>query len=168
MGTIETSSPYKNEPKVHTFDSAEEALSFADAVHQGTASQKWWKKIDIGYYDSKLAAQELISREVKENGLNIVSVLPDTFFGPYDFFIGNGMYLIRIYNNSMPGVLKEPCLLSRAMVKAASYPSFYSNEKAEQELGYTPQFSFKKAVADMYDYYKKIAYFSKKTRLIDK
>lgn len=254
LGTIETSNPYENEKKVHSFDSSEDALSFADAVHNERAPKKWWKKIGIGYYDSKLVAQEMVLRAVRDQGLNIVSVLPGTFFGPYDIFIGNGMYLIRIYNNAMPGVLKaglplahvsdivrghilamekgkkgeryiitgrkednlfqkemahkiaevlqqkepqkeiksnfkvfppriakigaffselyskifnKPCLLSRAMIKAASYPSFYSNKKAKQELGYVPQYSFEKAVEDMYEYYQKIDYFSKKTRQID-
>ena len=33
-------------------------------------------------------------------------MLPGTAFGPYDFLIGNGLYLDSIYHGRMPGVLK--------------------------------------------------------------
>lgn len=255
IGTLETSNPYTNKPKLHTFNSPEEILNFADAIYNNSAPKKWWKKIKIGYHDSKLAAQELVNRSVRENNLNIVSVLPGTFFGPYDVFIGNGLYLIRIYNNKMPGVLsgglpllhvddivnghilamekgnkgaryiitgkeednlylkemalliaetlqkkepdkkikknfkifprflamrgaalselysklfKKPCVLSKAAIKAGLVPNFYSYQKAQQEIGYTPQKAFREAVEDMYDYYKKNDYFKKKGREIDK
>ncbi len=255
IGNIETSNPYKNKQKVHSFDSPEDTLKFADAIHDDTASKKWWKKTGIGYFDSKLAAQELVNRAVDEDDLDIVSVLPGTFFGPYDVFIGTGLYLIQVYNNGLPGVLKtgfpllhvddvvrghilamekgirgeryiitgnendnrylkdmvkiiasvikekepdrkirhkfitfpsflakfaaflsegysklfkKPCLLSRAAIKAASYPSFYSYEKANRDLGYTPEKSFREAVEDMYGYYKERGYFSKKGREMDK
>ena len=255
IGTIETSNPYTNEPNVHSFNSQEGALEFADSIHDGTGPKKWWKKIGIGYFDSKLAAQELISRAVDKDNLNIVSVLPGTFFGPYDIFIGTGLYLIQIYNNALPGVLKtgfplthvedvvighllamekgtagekyiitgkegdnrylkdmatiiakmlkekepdkkirtkfktfpfflakigalfselyaklfnKPCLLSRAAVKAASYPSFYSYEKANREIGYEPHRSFEEAISEMYDYMKQEDLFSEKGRRMDK
>ncbi|MGQ4873156.1 MAG: NAD-dependent epimerase/dehydratase family protein [Promethearchaeia archaeon] len=255
IGNLEDCNPYSSKIKLHTFNSAEEALKFAEAIHNNTAPKKWWKKIGIGYHDSKLAAQELVNFYVKKYDLDIVSVLPGTFFGPYDVFIGNGLYLIRIYNNKMPGVLKgglpllhvddvvrghilamkrgkkgeryiitgkkednlyqkemakiiaevlqkkepdkkikdkffifpkkiamfgatmselysklfkKPCILSRAMIKVGSVLNFYSYEKAERELGYTPQKSFKEAVEDMYDYYKMHNYFVKKGREIDK
>jgi dihydroflavonol-4-reductase len=74
-----------------------------------------------------------------------------------------GAFFSELYSK----IFNKPCLLSRAMIKAASYPSFYSNEKAKQELEYAPQYSFENAVEDMYEYYKKIDYFSKKTRQID-
>jgi len=255
IGTIETSNPYTNKPRLHTFKSPEHVLKFADSIYNGTSPKKWWKKIGIGYFDSKLAAQELVNRAVKEDNLDIVSILPGTFFGPYDIFIGTGMYLLRIYNNSMPGVLrggglpclhvedvvrghilavqkgktgeryiitgeekdnlylidvvkiigkvlkekepkrdirlkfiqispffakigatlvelfsklfKKPCVLSRGMVKGGSYPSFYSYEKAKKELGYNPQKSFREAIEDMYDYYKKNNFLIKKDREFD-
>ncbi|MHA1147211.1 MAG: NAD-dependent epimerase/dehydratase family protein [Promethearchaeota archaeon] len=255
IGTLETSDPYTNKPRLHSFKSSEEILEFTEAVHNKIAPKKWWKRIGIGYHDSKLAAQELVNRTVHDNDLNIVSILPGTFFGPYDTLIGNGLYLIRIYNNKMPGVLagglpllhvddivkghilamergkkgaryiitgreednlyqkdmaalianilqekepdrrinkkftvfpkflamrgaalselysklfNKPCVLSKAMIKAGSVPTFYSYEKAYQEIGYTPQKSFKEAVEDMYEYYKKFDYFKKKGREIDK
>ncbi|TFF93346.1 MAG: NAD-dependent epimerase/dehydratase family protein, partial [Promethearchaeota archaeon] len=256
LGTLDTSSPYENEPRLHSFHSKEEILEFADAVHQGYAPKKWWKEIGIGYYDSKLAAQELINRAVEKEHLNIVSVLPGTFFGPHDVFIGNGMYLIRVYNNAMPGgikggglplchvedvvrghvlamekgspgeryiitgreednlymtemlkviadviqerepdkkiktkfikiplflakmgasiaepilrIFKKPIVISKHIVRAGSYPSFYSYQKAHQDLGYSPQKTFRNAVEDMYEYYKRHDYFNKTQREVDK
>jgi dihydroflavonol-4-reductase len=117
----EESSPYvtirpeigKEIPKFHSFDSAEETLEFADAIHEGTAPKKWWKKIGIGYFDSKLAAQELVNRAYQDNKLPIVSCLPGQNYGPGDDMIGNGLYLLRIQSNSMPGYTKgggNPCV----------------------------------------------------------
>ncbi|MHA1144443.1 MAG: NAD-dependent epimerase/dehydratase family protein [Candidatus Helarchaeota archaeon] len=110
----EKTSPYISErpeigkevPKSHTFDSPEEALEFADAIHENRASKKWWKKIGIGYFDSKLAAQEIVNRYYKDEGLPVVSVLPGTNFGPGDEFIGSGLYILRIRNNALPGYTK--------------------------------------------------------------
>lgn len=99
----ETTDPYSAEPKFHSFASSEAALAFADGVHAGTAPRKWWKELGIGYFDSKLAAQELVSRAARDQGLPVASVLPGTIFGPYDHFVGNGIYLVRIYHNAMPG-----------------------------------------------------------------
>lgn len=241
IGTIETSDPYINENKVHSFDSKREILNFADSINENRAPKKWWKKIKIGYHDSKLAAQELVNRTVEEMDLDIVSVLPGTFFGPYDVFIGPGVYLVQVYNSGLPGVLKtgfplmhvedvvrghilamekgrkgekyiitgkeednrylkdmvniiaetilekepdkklrtkfitfpffiaklgaffselysklfkKPCILSKSTIKAASFPNFYSYEKAENDLGYTPEKTFKQGIEDLYDYYK--------------
>lgn len=255
LGTLETSNPYHNTPKLHSFSSPQEILDFADSIHEGSVPDKWWKDIDIGYFDSKLAAQEIINRAVQENDLNIVSVLPGTFFGPRDYFIGSALYLIRIYNNAMPGVLKggspcmhvndtvrghllalekgkkgeryiitgkeednlyqkdmaqqiaqvlqekepdkkirqkfrefkpflakigavfselyskifnKPCVLSKAMIKAGSFPSFYSYEKAKKDLGYTPEKSFKEAVEDMFDFMTEHNLLSKEGREMDK
>ncbi|TFF86757.1 MAG: NAD-dependent epimerase/dehydratase family protein [Promethearchaeota archaeon] len=117
----ESSSPYvverpeigKEIPKFHSFDSPDEILEFADAVHDGSAQKKWWKRIGIGYFDSKLAAQELVNRAYKDHGFSIVSVLPGQNYGPGDDMIGNGLYLLRIYDNSMPGYTKgggNPCM----------------------------------------------------------
>jgi len=122
VGSIgdEQSSPYvsvrpevgKTIPKYHSFDSPEDILEFADAIHDGTAPKKWWKKIGIGYFDSKLAGQELVNRAFKNEGLPIVSVLPGQNYGAGDDLIGNGLYLLRIQTNSMPGYTKgggDPC-----------------------------------------------------------
>ena len=45
-----------------------------------------------------------------------------------------------------------PCLLSRAAARAGSFPSFYSNEETEREIGYAPRKSFCEAVEDAYTY----------------
>ncbi|MHA1265013.1 MAG: NAD-dependent epimerase/dehydratase family protein [Candidatus Helarchaeota archaeon] len=113
LGNEETS-PYVSErpeigkeiPKFHSFDSPEEVLEFADAIHTGTAIKKWWKKIGIGYFDSKLAAQELVNRAYRDHAIPVVSVLPGQNYGPGDDLIGNGLYLLRIQTNSMPGYTK--------------------------------------------------------------
>ncbi len=123
VGSIgdETSRPYVSErpeigkeiPKYHSFDSPEETLEFADTIHNNTAPKKWWKKIGIGYFDSKLAGQELVNRAFKDEGLPILSVLPGQNYGPGDDMIGNGLYLLRIQTNSMPGYTKgggDPCM----------------------------------------------------------
>ncbi len=105
VGDIETANPYTARPHLHAFRSAEEILSFAEDVRFGRLP-RWEKRIGLGYFDSKLAAQELVQSSVGRFGLNVVSVLPGTSFGPYDFLIGNGTYLLALYNKRMPGVLK--------------------------------------------------------------
>ncbi len=102
LGTEETS-PYTSIPSMHSFPSPDEALGFAKRVHRNPEHGKWWKEIGIGYFDSKLAAQELVSKYAREHGLPVSSVLPGTNFGPFDDFIGSGIYILRIYNNAMPG-----------------------------------------------------------------
>ena len=116
MGSLgnEETSPYVSERpeigkevlKFHTFDSREEVIEFADAVHEGTGPKKWWKKIGVGYFDSKLAGQELINSACHDEGLPIISALPGQMYGPGDDLIGNGLYLLRIQSNSMPGYMK--------------------------------------------------------------
>jgi len=105
IGDFENCNPYTNKPKLHTFNSSEETLEFVEKVHKSEIP-KWWKKIGICYFDSKLAAQELVLDYVKNYDLDIVSILPGTMIGPYDYLISGGMYVISIYNNMMPGVLK--------------------------------------------------------------
>ena len=253
IGNFESSDPYKNEPRLHSFRSAKEALTFVDQVHRRQLSD-WEKRIGIGYFDSKLAAQELVQQYVREFGLNVVSVLPGTLFGPYDFLIGNGIYLLSIYRRKMPGVLKggisaahvmdvveghilaleagqkgaryiitgvkednlylkdmakiiaevlrqqfpdkkiltpsivfphwmantvaffselyakmfqQPCLLSRAAVKAGSMPLFYTHEKAARDLGYRPKSTFRQAVEEMAEYYRTENLFKSKGRYLD-
>ncbi|MEX2718284.1 MAG: NAD-dependent epimerase/dehydratase family protein [Candidatus Sigynarchaeum springense] len=102
LGTEETS-PYTSSPRMHSFDSPVAILRFADDVHAGTAPANWVKRIGIGYFDSKLAAQEIVTRFYKDHRLPVVSVLPGTNFGPYDNMVGSGMYLLRVYHNAMPG-----------------------------------------------------------------
>ncbi|MHA1277321.1 MAG: NAD-dependent epimerase/dehydratase family protein [Candidatus Helarchaeota archaeon] len=120
LGNEETS-PYtsirseigREVPKFHSFDSAEETLEFADAIYNGTGPKKWWKKIGIGYFDSKLAAQELVNRAYHDEKIPVVSCLPGQNYGPGDDLIGNGLYLLRIQSNSMPGYIKgggDPCM----------------------------------------------------------
>ncbi len=106
VGTEESCDPYKSRPRLHSFASAEEALSLADAVHEGRAPRGWWKRIRLGYFDSKLAAQELVNRAAREKGLDVVSVLPGTSFGPYDEFLGSGLFLLGVRDNRIPGVLR--------------------------------------------------------------
>jgi dihydroflavonol-4-reductase len=252
IGNFENSDPYKNEPRLHSFRSAEETLTFVDRVHRRQLSN-WEKRIGIGYFDSKLAAQELVQHYGRKFGLNVVSVLPGTLFGPYDFLIGNGIYLLSIYRRQMPGVLKggisavhvmdvvegqilslekgqkgaryiitgakkdnlylkdmakiiaevlrqqfpdkkiripsivfphwmantvalfselyaklfhQPCLLSRAAVKAGSMPLFYTYEKAAQNLEYQPKRTFRQAVEEMAEYYRAENLFKAKGRYL--
>jgi dihydroflavonol-4-reductase len=106
LGSEETS-PYAQETRsVHSFVSADEALAFALAVHDGTAPSNWPNSLRVGYFDSKLAAQELVSKSCTDRGVPVVSVLPGTFFGPRDYFIGSGTYILQVYQNKMPGYIK--------------------------------------------------------------
>ncbi|MHA1996754.1 MAG: NAD-dependent epimerase/dehydratase family protein [Promethearchaeota archaeon] len=108
-GTLgdENTSPYDEETRgIHSFSTPEGILQFAREVHEGRAGKKWWKRIKVGYFDSKLAAQEIVNHHAKDRDLDVVSVLPGTFFGPRDTFIGGGIYILRVYNNAIPGFLK--------------------------------------------------------------
>jgi len=105
IGNFDNSNPYTNRPRLHAFSSPEETLAFAEDVRRGRLP-RWEKRIGLGYFDSKLAAQELVQSYAGRHGLNVVSVLPGTAFGPYDFLMGNGLYLLSIYQGKMPGVLK--------------------------------------------------------------
>ncbi len=114
IGNFENSNPYVNEPRHHTFRTAAETLAFAERAHQNK-NGGWPGEIGIGYYDSKLAAQELVNEYVAKHKLNIVSVLPGTMFGPYDYLIGTGMYLLALYKNKMPVVLRAGLPLAHVM-----------------------------------------------------
>jgi nucleoside-diphosphate-sugar epimerase len=107
LGTIENSNPYR-EPRVHSFSCPYEILEFTDRVHNKKI-RNWQDRIKLGYFDSKLAAQELMNRAVEKDNLNIVSVLPGTFFGQMDDLnknsFGNHLYLMNVYKNKVPGVL---------------------------------------------------------------
>jgi dihydroflavonol-4-reductase len=94
-------------PRLHSFGSAREILDFADAIHAGTLPPgAIRRKVRIGYFDSKLAAQELVNRAVSEEGLDAVSVLPGTMFGPSASPAGAGMYLTALYGNRLPAMLR--------------------------------------------------------------
>jgi dihydroflavonol-4-reductase len=129
LGTIASADPYriaqeapKGHPRMHSFQTAEETLTFADKIHKGEISRKKAeKRIHIGYFDSKLAAQELINRYVRDHGGNVVSVLPGTMFGPYDYLIGSGMYILSLYQNKMPGALPGGFPLCHVMDSAEGH-----------------------------------------------
>jgi dihydroflavonol-4-reductase len=239
LGTITGCNPYTSRPRLHSFASSGDALAFADAVGDGRGPRDWERRIGIGYFDSKLAAQEIVDRAVREEGIDVVSVLPGTFFGPRDTLMGPSLYIVQVRRSAVPavsraglplahvedvarghvlammngrpggryivsgrsednryladmlriiaGVLKEkeplrtvrsrfsvvpgpaaraaaifaeasailrgtPCLLSRAAVRAGSFPSFYSNEETERDIGYSPRRSFREAVEDAYEF----------------
>jgi dihydroflavonol-4-reductase len=104
IGNFETSNPYTNQPWQHSFRSREEVLKFIERSKK--QADKWWNEIGIGYYDSKLAAQELVNEYAVKENLNVVSLLPGTMFGPYDYLIGTGLYILSVYKNKMPAVIK--------------------------------------------------------------
>ncbi|MCW3127098.1 MAG: 3 beta-hydroxysteroid dehydrogenase/Delta 5--_4-isomerase [Bacteroidetes bacterium] len=104
-GEINECDPYAASPRVHSFSSAEDTLAFVEKARQAP-NDDWVKEINIGYYDSKLAAQELVNDYVRRYDLNAVSILPGTMFGAYDYLIGTGMYLISIYHGQMPAVMQ--------------------------------------------------------------
>lgn len=254
IGTIETCDPYSSQFEMHSFENREDALSFGERVRR-SESEEWVKEIGIGYFDSKLTAQELVNDYAANFGLNITSVLPGTMFGPYDYLVGNGMYLISLFHNKMPGVLpggmpfahvmdvarghvtalenakkgsryiitgerndnlylmdmvkiiveelrlafpqhkiklpkrmfkkriamigaalsemfsritNKPNPLSRDAVKCGSLPLFYTSNKAESEIGYKPEHTFRTAVRDMIKYYDQYGIFSRDSRYVDR
>ena len=114
LGNFENSNPYTNKPSAHSFRSSGETLEFIEAAHSNKMPD-WEKRIGVGYFDSKLAAQELVNDYVRKYGLNIVSILPGTMFGPYDHLIGTGMYILSIYRNQMPAVLTGGLPLAHVM-----------------------------------------------------
>jgi len=65
IGNFENSNPYTNLPRLHSFHSSEETLAFTEDVRVGRLPD-WEKSIGIGYFDSKLAAQELVQRYANE------------------------------------------------------------------------------------------------------
>lgn len=118
IGNFETSNPYTNKPSQHSFSSREELLKFIE--HTGRKEGNWWSEIGVGYYDSKLAAQELVNEYFEMHKLNVVSLLPGTMFGPYDYLIGTGLYLLSVYNNKMPAVIKGAGLPLAHVIDVAS------------------------------------------------
>jgi dihydroflavonol-4-reductase len=104
LGTEESCNPYVSKPRLHSFSSPEEALALADAVHAGCAPRGFWKRLRVGYFDSKLAAQELVNRAARARGVDAVSVLPGTCFGPYGELGGAAQLIKGVMRNSIPGV----------------------------------------------------------------
>ncbi len=113
IGNFENSNPFVNEPRLHSFTSVAQVLEFIEKARLDKA--RWENEIGIGYYDSKLAAQELVNDYVRSFGLNVFSILPGTMFGPYDCLIGTGMYLLALYRNQMPVVLRGGFPLTHVM-----------------------------------------------------
>lgn len=134
IGSIENSSPYTNIPSLHSFKSREETLEFIRVAHEYPEGN-WPQKIGIGYFDSKLAAQELVNEYFQLYNLNVVSLLPGTMFGPYDFLIGTGLYILSVYRNQMPVVLRSAGLpLAHVMDVAGGH--VLAMEKAERGTQY--------------------------------
>jgi dihydroflavonol-4-reductase len=228
--TEESSSPYTSRPRLHSFSCPEDALALADAVHAGSAPRSWWKRLRIGYFDSKLAAQELVNRAARAHALEVVSVLPGTCFGAYGeagdaarliaavmrgaipaaprgglplahvhdvarghvlavergssgaMYIVSGkpednrrhadmmaiiaevvgikarfpvlpaglVWLAAAASEARALILRQPAALSRQAALASRYALFYSSARAEKELGYVPQRTFREAVELMY------------------
>jgi nucleoside-diphosphate-sugar epimerase len=105
VGEIEECNPYTTSHRIHSFASAAETLAFIEKAKTST-SDDWVSEINIGYYDSKLAAQELVNDYVRRYDIDAISILPGTMFGAYDYLIGTGMYLIFIYHGQMPAVMQ--------------------------------------------------------------
>ncbi len=104
VGGLDDCDPYAFRDGLHSFRSKEEALALAEAARRGDPG--WEKRIRIGYFDSKLAAQEIVNDYVENRGVDAVSVLPGTMFGPYDALVGSGIFLLSIYRRKLPGMLK--------------------------------------------------------------
>ena len=96
--------PWGRPRRIHSFASPGEALSLADQVHTGTAPGGWWRRLRAGYLDSKLAADLLVERTIRDRGLPAVRVLPGTCFGPHDRLVGNGLYLLKLRAGEIPAV----------------------------------------------------------------
>ena len=104
VGGLDDCDPYAHRDGLHSFRSKEEALDLAEAARRG--DKGWEKRIGIGYFDSKLAAQEIVNDYAENRGVDAVSVLPGTMFGPYDVLIGSGIFLLSIFRGNLPGMLK--------------------------------------------------------------
>jgi nucleoside-diphosphate-sugar epimerase len=98
--------PYTSPNKIHSFASPEQALQFISTT-ENKNGDSWVKAIDIGYYDSKLAAQELVNYYVQQHQLNVVSVLPGTMFGAYDYLDWiRSVHYHYVYSQGIPVALK--------------------------------------------------------------
>jgi dihydroflavonol-4-reductase len=103
VGGVEDCDPYVRRGGLHSFRSKEDALNLIEAAR--TNEPGWERRVGIGYFDSKLAAQEIVASYVDKRRVDAVSVLPGTMFGPFDALIGSGIFLLSIYRRQMPAVL---------------------------------------------------------------
>ena len=101
-GTVASCDPYTAKERLHAFCSAADTLQFIEQARKNEGN--WLQRIQLGYYDSKLAAQELVNYYVQQYQLPVVSIMPGTMFGPYDHLLGTGLYLLSLYHNQMPVV----------------------------------------------------------------
>jgi dihydroflavonol-4-reductase len=60
-------------------------------------------KYGLDYMDSKLEAQQLILKAVKEKGLAAITVNPTFMLGPYDTKPSAGALILAIYEQKVPG-----------------------------------------------------------------
>jgi len=60
------------------------------------------RKYGLDYVDSKYEAQQILLREVAENGFPAVVVAPTFMFGPYDTKPGSGQMLIALRQRKVP------------------------------------------------------------------
>ena len=104
IGTWETCDPYESVPRIHSFKNATETMDFIEKAKKSDP-RKWVSDLGIAYFDSKLAAQELVNWYHFHTKIPVVSIYPGTMFGPNDYLIGNGMYLLSLYRSEMPAVL---------------------------------------------------------------
>ncbi len=117
QGSEATCNPYEARVKLHAFTSSADTLQFIEQARANAGN--WVNRIDLGYYDSKLAAQELVNYYVQQYQLPVVSILPGTMFGPYDHLLGTGLYLLSLYHNQMPVVTAGGLPLAHVMDVAA-------------------------------------------------
>lgn len=60
-------------------------------------------KYGVDYMDSKLEAQRLVLKAVKERGLQAITINPTFMLGPYDTKPSAGALILAIYNQKVPG-----------------------------------------------------------------
>jgi len=60
-------------------------------------------KYGLDYFNSKFEAQNIVLREVRENGLPAVVVNPTFMIGPYDSKPGFGAVILALYQGRVPG-----------------------------------------------------------------
>jgi len=60
-------------------------------------------KYGVDYMDSKLEAQQIVLKAVKEKGLPAITVNPTFMLGPYDTKPSAGALILAIYEEKVPG-----------------------------------------------------------------
>jgi dihydroflavonol-4-reductase len=61
------------------------------------------RKYGLDYVDSKYEAQQILLREVAENGFPAIVIAPTFMFGPYDTKPGSGQMIIALRQRKVPG-----------------------------------------------------------------